>query len=101
MALHLRIPGRQEPHGVVAVSGAKNSATRLLAAALLASEPVRIRNFPTELVDAKAKIDFIRKMGAKVAVDVETSQVELSAETLSYNSVDDYDLEVRTTYLLA
>lgn len=99
--MKLKIIGKQIPSGTVAVSGAKNSATRLLAAALLASEPVRIRNFPTELVDARAKMDFIRKLGGVVEVNEELSQVEVSAKELGYRGVDSYALEIRTTYLLA
>jgi UDP-N-acetylglucosamine 1-carboxyvinyltransferase len=57
------IQGGQKPQGKVIVSGAKNAATRLLAAALVADEKVTLQNFPTELVDANYKFDFICKSG--------------------------------------
>jgi UDP-N-acetylglucosamine 1-carboxyvinyltransferase len=52
--------------GNVTVSGAKNSATRVLAAALLSAEQVTLRNFPLELEDVKAKLSFISQMGAEL-----------------------------------
>lgn len=58
------ITGPQTPHGEVRVSGAKNSATRVLAAALLGEGAITLRNFPTELEDVKAKVSFIRRQSA-------------------------------------
>lgn len=54
------IDGGIPPVGRVSVSGAKNSATRLLAAALLSDELVELSNFPTKLVDVGRKIGFCR-----------------------------------------
>ncbi len=49
----LRVKGGQIPSGKVKVSGAKNSATRLLAAALISDEKTKLTNFPTKLVDVQ------------------------------------------------
>lgn len=54
------IDGGVPPVGKVRVSGAKNSATRLLAAALLTDAEVELDNFPTRLVDVSHKIGFAR-----------------------------------------
>ncbi|MBK1441649.1 UDP-N-acetylglucosamine 1-carboxyvinyltransferase [Parapedobacter sp. ISTM3] len=95
-----KIQGGQIPKGKVRVSGAKNASTRLLAAALIADETVILTNFPTELVDAQYKIDFIRKNGGNVSVDVASETVEIDAKLLDNRSLDSYDFPIRTTYLL-
>lgn len=101
MKADMVIQGKQVPSGKVVVSGAKNSATRLLAAALTSSENVRIRNFPTHLVDAVAKIRFMRDLGANIEVDHETSTIEMQTSQLRIPANLDYNVPIRTTYLLA
>ena len=101
MAQDMLIRGTQTPKGKVVVSGAKNSATRLLAAALLTSEPVRLRNFPTKLVDAQVKMRFISELGAELIINDTESTVEIVARTLDHNLIRSYNLGIRTTYLLA
>ncbi|MCC5936794.1 MAG: UDP-N-acetylglucosamine 1-carboxyvinyltransferase [Lunatimonas sp.] len=95
-----KISGGQVPKGKVTVSGAKNSATRLLAASLVADEKVVLENFPTELVDANYKFDFIRKCGGLVNVDREKEIVEIESGNLIDVELDDYNYPIRTTYLL-
>lgn len=56
------INGGTTPRGRVRVSGAKNSATRLLSAALLSDEVVELSNFPTRLVDVGHKIRFCQRL---------------------------------------
>lgn len=97
------IDGGVPPRGTVSVSGAKNSATRLLAASLLGDETVVLRNFPTRLVDVGHKVNFCQKLGANITIDhaEQTAQIDaaqLKAKTLQR---DDYDVPIRTTYLLA
>ncbi len=101
MKADMIIQGKQIPSGKVVVSGAKNSATRLLAAAMTSSENVRIRNFPTHLVDAVAKIRFMRDLGANVEVDDEASTIEVQTSRLALSADLDYNVPIRTTYLLA
>lgn len=101
MKADMIIQGKQIPKGKVVVSGAKNSATRLLAAAMTSSENVRIRNFPTHLVDAVAKIRFMRDLGANVEVDHEASTIEVQTSQLRLAPDLDYNVPIRTTYLLA
>lgn len=96
-----RIRGGQVPRGVVRVSGAKNSATRLLAASLLTDDTVVLTNFPTRLVDAQHKIRFMRMIGAKVDVDDEAQTVAVNASALNAAELSaDDDFPIRTTYLL-
>lgn len=95
------IKGGQIPNGKVKVSGAKNSATRLLAAALISDEKIILENFPTELVDAKYKIDFIEKSGGSVRVDNINETIEIDSSGLNNSILNEYNYPIRTTYLLA
>ncbi|MFB9868644.1 UDP-N-acetylglucosamine 1-carboxyvinyltransferase [Vreelandella sulfidaeris] len=99
--MKVAISGPQVLNGTVTVSGAKNSATRVLAAALLSSGNVTLRNFPLLLEDVKAKISFMRMMGAEIKEDFANSELEITAATISTDSIKDFDLPIRTTYLLA
>src|SRR5690606_17453492 len=60
----------------VRVAGAKNAALPLLAAALLADGPVRLRNVP-RLNDVATTVKLLRRMGAEV--DAEGSEVVVDA----------------------
>lgn len=95
-----KIFGGQVPQGNVRVSGAKNAATRLLAASLLADESVILDNFPTELVDANHKINFIRNSGGEVIIDESNESIEINSAGFKDVLLDDYNYPIRTTYLL-
>lgn len=101
--MYATIEGGIAPSGHVKVSGAKNSATRLFAAALLADDEVVLQNFPTELVDVGHKVRFSRELGANVVLDKETEQVNISGREISAGmlSRDQLDIPIRTTYLMA
>lgn len=94
------VPGGQVPRGAVRVSGAKNSATRLLAAALICDDPIVLENFPTELVDAQYKRDFIQACGGIVDFDAEQDRATIDASGLHDTELTDYNFPIRTTYLL-
>lgn len=49
--------------GRVQVSGAKNSALKLLTASLLTSEKIEITNFPSTLLDAQVHVDMLEVLG--------------------------------------
>ena len=97
------IQGGRPPVGRVRVSGAKNSATRLLAAALLADQTVNLGNFPTRILDAEVKAAFARKLGASIVFDHENERVTIDATDFEARTASrsDFDLPIRTTYLLA
>ncbi|MEK9953198.1 MAG: UDP-N-acetylglucosamine 1-carboxyvinyltransferase [Curvibacter sp.] len=61
----LLIRGGRELHGEVPVSGAKNAALPELCAALLAAQPVTLRNVP-RLQDVATMLKLIRNMGVAV-----------------------------------
>lgn len=101
--MYALINGGIPPVGRVRVSGAKNSATRLLAASLLSDDPVELANFPTKLVDVGHKIRFCEYLGARIDVDpvAETLRIDASGLAAPLLTRDQYDLPIRTTYLLA
>src|SRR5690554_576129 len=100
MKLTAKIKGRQLPFGKVRVSGAKNAATRLLAAALISDETVILDNFPTELVDANHKIRFIINSKGLVDINNEKESLTINSTNLVNQLLSDYDYPIRTTYLL-
>lgn len=94
------IEGKQIPNGKVKVSGAKNAATRLLAASLISDGEVILENFPTELVDARYKMNFIRKSGGNVEVNELDETVIIDPSDFKDVLLSSYDYPIRTTYLL-
>jgi UDP-N-acetylglucosamine 1-carboxyvinyltransferase len=49
--------------GTVKVSGAKNSALRLLAASILTDEAIELNNFPNGLLDVQVHLDMLKVLG--------------------------------------
>lgn len=85
----LQVTGGIPLEGEVRVSGAKNAALPIIAATLLASEPVAIGNVP-HLQDVTTMIELLGRMGVTVTVD-ERMNVEVDARTLR-QPVAPYDL---------
>ena len=85
----LQVAGGRTLEGEVRVSGAKNAALPILAATLLASEPVAIGNVP-HLQDVTTMIELLGRMGATVTVD-ERMNIEVDANTVR-QPVAPYDL---------
>jgi len=49
--------------GGIQLSGAKNSALRLLAASILTSGTIRLSNYPSQLLDAQVHVDMLMALG--------------------------------------
>ena len=94
------IKGGLVPRGTVNVSGAKNSATRLLAAACISDGEVILENFPTELVDARHKVRFLQAIGTSIDIDEVNESLKINSKDLICKELDTYDFPIRTTYLL-
>ncbi|OMH30354.1 UDP-N-acetylglucosamine 1-carboxyvinyltransferase [Motiliproteus sp. MSK22-1] len=76
----LIIKGGARLDGDVRISGAKNSALPILAATLLADEPVVVCNLP-HLHDITTMIELLGRMGVEVMID-EKLNVEVDASTI-------------------
>jgi UDP-N-acetylglucosamine 1-carboxyvinyltransferase len=63
---HFQITGGTALHGEVRCSGAKNAALPIMAAAILASEPVRLEGVP-RLTDVRTQSQVLRSLGMRVA----------------------------------
>ena len=88
----LLIRGGAQLEGELRASGAKNSAVLMLAASLLANEPVTISNVP-HLRDITTMIELLSSLGVEVVID-EKMNVEIHANTIKRFTAP-YDL-VRT-----
>lgn len=99
--ISIKIKGKQTPRGTVKISGAKNAATRLMAAAMLTPEKVTLYNFPTQLIDAKYKSDFMEKIGVKINYNEDKESIEILSNEISNQILNSYAYPIRTTYLLA
>ena len=85
------IKGGKPLHGTVAISGAKNSALPVMAAALLTSEPVELHNIP-KVRDLITMSKLLAFMSAKVSVtDIPASDYVIEAVTLN-DAVAPYEL---------
>ena len=76
----LIITGGKALGGELRISGAKNSALPILAATLLASEPVTVCNLP-HLHDITTMLELVRRMGVELTVDEKLS-VEVDPSTI-------------------
>lgn len=76
----LLISGGRRLNGAIRISGSKNSALPILAAALLSDEPVTIRNLP-HLHDITTMIALLRCMGVEAIID-EKLGIEIHASTI-------------------
>jgi UDP-N-acetylglucosamine 1-carboxyvinyltransferase len=76
----LQIQGGTALAGEVRISGAKNATVPILAASLLADDPVVVANVP-HLQDVTTTIELLGRMGVSVTID-ERLQIEVDASTL-------------------
>ena len=77
----LLIRGGQRLDGELRISGSKNAALPVLAATLLADEPVRISNLP-HLNDVTTMVELLRCMGVQVEVG-ENFNIEVNAREIN------------------
>ena len=73
------IRGGNSLKGRVSISGAKNAALAILAAAVMADEPVTIENVP-DVRDTRVVLDAIKEIGAVVdRIDKDTFKINGAA----------------------
>lgn len=80
----LVIGGGVQLDGEIRISGAKNAALPILAAALLADEPVTVGNLP-HLHDITTMIELMGRMGVELLID-EKMSVEINAKTIKHTT---------------
>ena len=85
-----RVVGGASLRGEVAVVGAKNSALKLMAAALLASGRTRLTNMPA-ILDVTIMAELLRRLGCEVDYDAEAGVVEIDVPQVIGHRAD-YDL---------
>jgi UDP-N-acetylglucosamine 1-carboxyvinyltransferase len=85
---HFDITGGTALHGAVRVSGSKNAALPIMAAAILATEPVRLECVP-RLADVRTQAQLLRCLGLRVTVEKgETGGADILVCQGSGNPVD-------------
>ena len=90
MAERFRVVGGTALRGEVAVWGAKNSALKLMAAALLAVGRTRLTNVPA-ILDVTIMAELLRRLGCTVDYDAPSGVVEIDVpEQIGHRA--DYDL---------
>jgi UDP-N-acetylglucosamine 1-carboxyvinyltransferase len=77
----IAITGGAQLHGEIRISGAKNSAIKLMAASLLTDEPLRLTNMP-RLADTRFLGELLRRLGTDVAESEEAVTVLTTPEIL-------------------
>src|ERR671931_1183108 len=94
------IEGGQALHGRIQAAGNKNGALPILAACLLTSEPVELRNVP-RIADVQTMIDLLNDVGADAewtgANDVRVHAADLAKQELD----DELASRMRASFLLA
>ena len=85
--------------GKVELSGAKNSALRLLAASLLTNEPVQINNFPSGLLDIQIHLKMLNVLGKQYSVEKNTITIAKERGALN-TTLEWHERSIRNTLLI-
>jgi UDP-N-acetylglucosamine 1-carboxyvinyltransferase len=93
------IEGGNVLKGTVTVSGAKNSALKVLCASILTPEEVRLFNMPTKLEDVKVQIDMLKSIGANVTAESDMVVIDCSSAR-EYEVFMDKEKGIRTSLLM-
>jgi len=86
----IRVVGGARLHGEVQVTGAKNSALKLMAAALLATGRTVLHGVP-DIVDVRIMAELLRRLGCEVVHDPSAGAVEIDVPARPGHRAD-YDL---------
>lgn len=95
------IQGGKTVSGTHRVSGNKNAALPMIAATLLSSEPVTLRNVP-DIADVSAMLEAAKTFGAKVTRDVKGGSVTIATPKIRTARIDSsLASSTRTSFLFA
>jgi len=99
--MRFRIQGGRTVSGTHAVSGNKNAALPMIAAALLTPEPVTIENVPA-IADVSSMLEVARSFGTKVTRDEKAGVVTLVTPRLRTAKIPaELAAKMRTSFLFA
>ncbi len=87
------IKGRKPLNGSVKISGAKNSATKLMVASMLSGEKSFFRNSPNGISELGVTIDLCRVLGSEIKqsgenLEIQTSKISTSEIPSDYGNVN-------------
>ncbi|SMC69819.1 UDP-N-acetylglucosamine 1-carboxyvinyltransferase [Moheibacter sediminis] len=85
-------------NGKVKISGAKNSALRLLAAAMLTDETVELNNFPNGLLDVQIHLDMLKVLGKDIYTIEDNVVIKETQSEIT--SLDWTERSIRNTLLI-
>jgi UDP-N-acetylglucosamine 1-carboxyvinyltransferase len=95
------INGGKKLSGKVKISGAKNSALKLIAASILADSKTVLRNVPG-IEDVSIMLEVLKTLGAKVKVDAGSKVIEINPESIdSYEAPYELVRKMRASILVA
>ena len=86
-------------NGVVSLSGAKNSALRVLAASLLTNSDVTFSNFPVQLLDAQIHFEMLEALGKSVEA-ISDEEIRVSEDRQLQSQLDWSGRSIRNTLLI-
>ncbi|ESA38754.1 udp-n-acetylglucosamine 1-carboxyvinyltransferase [Leptolyngbya sp. Heron Island J] len=86
-------------NGQVRISGAKNSALRLLAASLLTSGTIRLQNYPSTLLDAVLHVRMLEALGKKCRL-LDKNTIDISEEQVPSSELVWSERSIRNTLLI-
>ena len=93
------IKGGNRLHGEVEISGAKNAALAILAAAVMSDETVTIENVP-DVRDTRVVLEAIRDIGA-IVEKVDKHTFKINGSTIFSTTVNyEYIKKIRASYYL-
>jgi len=84
--------------GTIKLSGAKNSALRLLAASLLTGDKIEIDNYPEGIIDGKIHVEMLRFLGKEC--QVETDRITITEPHGIRNDLQWDGFSIRNTLLI-
>lgn len=85
-------------NGIVKVSGAKNSALRLLAASILTENTLILNNFPNGLLDVQVHLEMLKVLGKKYTSNKDTVVITQEKEGITVLKWE--DRSIRNTLLI-
>ena len=91
-----RVRGGGTLHGTIRLSGAKNSALKLMAASLLSEEPLDLSEVPA-IADVPVMAEVLEGLGVEVALDLERQTCRLQAVDPSWHAPADAVSRIRAS----